>query len=234
MNRIALSLALAFTPAVLAAQSAQAHAHGDAATSVKTKPAQVTASTTVDAEIGIARDRGLPTRPVERRAAEARAKGRTEAEAAIAARDLRVHLESAHDAMVRSGRARPSEDEVERGGYAIERGYTRAQVEAVAKSAPGDRSLVVAFDVLSQLVARGVANENALAQVQSRLEARASDEQIEGLVTAAANANANANLGAGAAGAAKGTVRAGAAAGGAAAGAAGAVGGTVGGVIRRP
>lgn len=239
MNRIALSVALAFTPAMLAAQSAQAHAHGDANAGVKTKPAQMSASTTVDAEIAIARDRGLPTRPIERRAAEARAKGRTEAEAALAARELRVNLQSAHGAIVRAGRPRPSEDEVERGGYAIERGYTHAQVEAIARVAPADRSLVVAFDVLSRLVARGVANENALAQVQSRLEARASDAQIEGLVTAAANANANANLGAGAAGAAaKGGVNAGAAAsgaaGGASSGAAGAVGGTVGGIIRRP
>ena len=105
---------------------------------------------------------------------------------------------------------------MERGGYAIERGYTSAQVEAIAKSTPSDRSLVVAFDVLTELVARGVASEDALAQVQSKLEARADDAQIQGLVTAAANANANANLGVGAKGAVDTGTKAGAALGAAA------------------
>lgn len=221
MKKIASTLALMLTPAVLAAQSAKAHAHGETRAEAQTKSVDASAQASVDAEIAVARERGLPAKAIQRRVAEARAKGKTEAQAAVAARELRGSFEAAHAAIIRAGRSSPREDEVERGGYAIERGYTSAQVEAIAKSAPSDRSLVVAFDVLTELVARGVANENALAQVQSKLEARAEDAQLHGLVTAAANANPNANLGADAkAGAA---VDAGAKAGAA-----------VGGVIRKP
>lgn len=221
MKKIASTLALMLTPAVLAAQSAKAHAHGETRAEAQTKSVDASAQASVDAEIAVARERGLPAKAIQRRVAEARAKGRTEAQAAVAARELRGSFEAAHAAIIRAGRSSPREDEVERGGYAIERGYTSAQVEVIAKSAPSDRSLVVAFDVLTELVARGVANENALAQVQSKLAARADDAQIHGLVTAAANANPNASLGVDAkAGAA---VDAGAKAGAA-----------VGGVLRKP
>ena len=214
MKRIAISLALTLTPAMLAAQSAKAHAHGETRAEAEARSVDASAQASIHADIAAARERGLPARAIERRVAEARAKGRTEAQAAVAARELRANFETAHEAIVRAGRSNPREDEVERGGYAIERGYTSAQVEAIAKSAPGDRSLVVAFDVLTELVARGVANENALAQVQSKLEARADDAQLHGLVTATANANANANLGVGPKGAVDAGAKAGAAAGG--------------------
>jgi hypothetical protein len=223
MNRIALSLALVLTPVVLAAQSSKAHAHGEARAEAQTKSVDASAQVSVEAEITAARERGLPAQAIQRRAAEARAKGKTESQAAIAARELRANFEAAQQAIVRAGRSSPREDEVERGGYAIERGYTGAQVEALARSAPSDRSLVVAFDVLTELVARGVANENALAQVQSKLEARADDAQIQGLVTAAANANANANLGVGAKGALDAGTKAGAT-----------IGGAAGAVIKKP
>jgi hypothetical protein len=219
MRKIVISLALTLTPAVLVGQSSKAHAHSETRAEAQTKSVDASAQASIDAEIAVARERGLPARAIQRRVAEARAKGKTEAQAAVAARELRANFEAAHEAIVRAGRTNPREDEVERGGYAIERGYTSAQVEAIAKSAPADRSLVVAFDVLTELVARGVANENALAQVQSKLEARADDSQLHGLVTAAANANANANLGVDA----KAPVDAGAK-----------VGATVGGVIRKP
>jgi hypothetical protein len=158
MNRIAISLVFVLTPAALVAQqSTRAQSQTRADVEVKSSNVQASSSVAVDAEVAAARERGLPTRPIERRAAEARAKGRTEAQAALAAGRMRANLESAHDAMVRAGRPSPSNDEVERGAHVMERGYTSAQVEAVARSAPSDRSLVVAFDVLTRLAARGVA-----------------------------------------------------------------------------
>ena len=227
MNKFVLSLALVLTPAVLSAQSAKAHGHGEARAEAASKSVDASIESSVDAEVAVAREKGLPAKAIERRAAEARAKGKSEAQAALAARQLRANLETAHEAFVRAGRTSPSEDEVERGGYAIERGYTSAQVEAIARSAPSDRSLVVAVDVLSELVARGVANERALAEVQGKLEARADDTQIRGLVTAAAHANPNATLGVGANAAVGAGAKAGAAA-------AGAVGGAAGAVIKKP
>jgi hypothetical protein len=240
MYRIAFSLAIALAPAALSAQvsaRAQSQAHADA--QVKSNSGtQASASTSVDAEVAIARERGLPARPIQRRAAEGRAKGASEAQVAAAARRMRVNLETAHKAMVRAGRTQPSDEEVERGAYAAERGYTRAQIEAVVASAPSDRSLVVAFDVLAKLAARGVPVTKALAQVQSKLEARASDAQIDALATMNANTHGGVVAGRAVQGDAGASANAavGAAAKGAngAASATGAVSGAVGAVIKKP
>jgi hypothetical protein len=238
---------IALVPAALAAQVAagasaqtQTKANAQAGSS---SSASVESSASVNAELSAARERGLPERPIRRRVAEGRAKGASDAQLAASAHAMRVNLESAEEAMVSAGRSQPSEPEVERGAYAMERGYTRAEIAAVAKSAPSDRSLVVAFDVLARLSARGVPVSQALAQVQSKLESRASDTSIDALV----NANTNVGLGAGAsrgagalagnAGAsAAGNAAAGAAASGVsgAAGATGSVTGAVGGVIKKP
>jgi hypothetical protein len=246
MFKTTISL-IALVPVALAAQvsagaSAQSHTKVGAQTGKSTN-ASVESSMSVDAEIAAARARRLPERPIRRRVAEGRAKGASETQLAASAHSMRLHLESAEEAMVSAGRERPSDQEIERGAYAMERGYTHAQIEAVARSAPSDRSLVVAFDVLARLQDRGLSVTRAVAQVQSKLASRASDASIDALVSANTNANANANLGAGASrvtGAtsttATGNAAAGAAASGAsAAGAAtGTVSGAVGGVIRKP
>lgn len=234
MLKRTLSL-IALVPAALAAQvgagaSAKTQTQADAQLG-KSATAGVATSASVDAELSAARANGTPERPIQRRVAEGRAKGASEAQVAASARRLRLTLESAHEAMVSVGRAKPSDEEVERGAYVLERGYTRAQLEAVAKSAPADRSLVVAFDVLARLNARGVSVANAVSQVQSRLAARASDASIDALVDANANvgaAGANAGGAVGAAG--KATV------GAAATGVKGAtsVTGAVGGVLKKP
>jgi hypothetical protein len=236
---------IVLVPAVLAAQAAgsasvQSNTKADAHVGKSTN-ASVESSASADAEISAARRSGVPERPIRRRVAEGRAKGASEAQLAASAHGLRMNLESATEAMVRAGRSNPSEGEVERGAYAMERGYTRAQIEAVAKSAPSDRSLVVAFDVLARLSARGVPVARALTQVQTKLESRASDASIDALVSS----NTNANLGAGASRANGGRATGAAASGNAAVGAAasgvagaasatGTVTGAVGGVIKKP
>jgi hypothetical protein len=235
MYRAATTIALVLVPSLLLAQASVKAGASSSTQAQVGRGANASTNASVDAEVALAKERGLPTQPIRRRAAEGRAKGASEAQVALAARRVRMNLESAHEAMVRAGREKPSDQETERAATAVERGYTRAQIEAVVKSAPSDRSLVVAFDVLTRLVARGVATENALAQVRSRLEARATDAQLNAL--ASANAGANAGLGLGrAAGNASAGAGAGAAAGvaGGAAGVAGGVTGTVGGVIKKP
>jgi hypothetical protein len=241
MHKIALSLAILVMPAALAAQtSARAQTSAKADAQVKTSSGtEASTSTSVDAEIAVARERGLPTRPIRRRAAEGRAKGATDAQIAASARRMRANIEAAHETMLRAGRERPSDEEVERGAYAMERGYTRAQLEAVVESAPSDRSLIVAFDVLTRLSARGVPVAKALAQVQSKLESRASDAQINALVATNASANGGAGVGHGIHGgaAATGNAAAGAATkgvSGTAASATGAVGAAVGAAVKRP
>lgn len=242
MHKLAIPFVLALTPVVLAAQaSGQAQASAKASTNAQVSAnaggvsMSTSTSASADAEIALARKRGLPTKALENRVAEGRAKGASNAELASSAAKGRANLETADEVLVSSGRRQPSNDEVERGAEVLAGGYSRAQLEAVVKAAPSDRSLVVAFDVLSRLRARGVASAQALEQVRSKLEARAVDADLETLVSA--NANGNAGLGgAHAAGSAAvgATGKAGAAAGGVtgAAGAAAGVTGTVKGVIK--
>ena len=232
MYKFAIIAAL-LSPALAAAQTtASASSRTSAQAQVGQSNAQ--ASSSVDAEIAIARRGGLPTQPIRRRAAEGRAKGATEAQVALAARRVRMNLETAHSAMVRAGRTRPSDQETEQGAVAIERGFTRAQVEAVVRSAPSDRSLVVAFDVLTKLAARGVETGKALATVQSRLEARETDAQINALASGSANVGIGAANGLGGNAAAGANAAVGAAASGTkgATSVTGGVTGTVGGVIK--
>ena len=91
------------------------------------------------------------------------------------------NLEVSHQALMRAGR-RTSPKETEMAENAMERGVTSEQLEKMAKSTPSDRSLVVAFDVLSKLAARGVPVTQALADVQEKIDARAPDASITSLV----------------------------------------------------
>ena len=97
---------------------------------------------------------------------------------------MKVNLESTHDAMVAAGRMHPSDEECARGASAMERGVTKLQIEAIAKSTQGDRSLVVAFDVLGKLAASGMPVNQAVAQVQQNVSAGASDATLTALVGA--------------------------------------------------
>jgi hypothetical protein len=234
MKKFAISVALVLTPAALLAQvqtRAQSQARADADVKAGSHTS-ASASTSVDAEIAVARDRGLPERPMRRRAAEGRAKGASDAQIALAVRALRANLETAHETMVSAGRARPSDEETECGAYALERGYTSAQLEAVVRSAPSDRSLVVAFDVLARLQTRGVASARAVARVTSMLAERASDTEINALVNANAGAALGAGKGVGVGAAGNAAAGASAGVGKGAASATGTVTGTVKGVIK--
>ncbi|HEU4996798.1 MAG TPA: hypothetical protein VFT29_18405 [Gemmatimonadaceae bacterium] len=87
-------------------------------------------------------------------------------------------------ALVAAGRAQASADEMDRAALAIERGYTAEQIQVIAKAAPADRPLVVAFDVLSRLLDNGVTTADAVTKVQAKLEAKDPDASIEALVEA--------------------------------------------------
>src|SRR5262245_33164483 len=123
MIRTALSL-IVLVPAVAIAQVAGG-ASSQSTTKAQTAGGSVELSTSVDAEVTAARAKGLPERPMTRRVAEGRAKGASEAALASSARQLRLSMESAADVMAQAGR-KPSADEIERGAYAFERGYSRA------------------------------------------------------------------------------------------------------------
>ena len=131
----------------------------------------------------------VPRQPMANRVAEGQAKGASEAAVIASAGRVKANLEATHDAMVAAGRVHPSDEECDRGEAAMERGVTKAQIQAIAKSTQGDRSLVVAFDVLAQLAARGVPVGQAVAQVQQNVSGGASDASLTALVNATGAAN---------------------------------------------
>jgi hypothetical protein len=155
----------------------------------------------LDAMYAEAKEHHVPREPMASRVAEGQAKGASEATIIASAGHVKANLEATHDAMVAAGRSQPSDDECARGASAMERGVTKVQIEAIAKSTKGDRSLVVAFDVLGKLAASGMAVNQAVAQVQQNVSSGASDATLTALVSAngtaggaagAANASGNA------------------------------------------
>jgi hypothetical protein len=154
----------------------------------------------LDAMYAEAKEHHVPREPMASRVAEGQAKGASEATIIASAGHVKANLEATHDAMVAAGRSQPSDEECARGASAMERGVTKVQIEAIAKSTKGDRSLVVAFDVLGKLAAGGMAVNQAVAQVQQNVSSGASDATLTALVGAngtagaagAANASGNA------------------------------------------
>lgn len=190
MKKLSLAMSLMLAPAALLAQGsgamqagARATAHADANVHV---PASFSASgrTQLEATYARAREHHVPQSAVEHRVAEGQAKGASEAQILASSGKVEANMESAQEAMIKAGH-KPSNAEIEGGAYAMERGVTSAQIETMAGHASGGRSLDVAFGVLTKLSDQGVPTANAVAQVQSKLDAHASDAAITSLVTKA-------------------------------------------------
>ena len=240
MKKITLAAALVIAPTLAHAQSgagvqvqsqtqveASAKSHGESRLSAGSQAK-------VDADVRIARDRHLPEEPIRRRVAEGEAKGASEAQIVAASGRTLTQLETAHDAMVAGGHRDPSNAEVTYGAQLVARGYTRTQLEEVARHAPADRSLVAAFETLTSLRAHGVSSTEAVAQVESKLESHASDADVRSLAAnagAASQVESHGGLNAGHGHGVAGSAAAGAGAAAAATGNLGhAVGGVAGGV----
>lgn len=227
MKATTLTIVTLMVPAMLGAQvSGQAQA--TSRTTVKAPSATAEARTSASGTLRVpkrfsaegkakleamyaeAKEHEVPREPMARRVAEGEAKGASETAILASAGKVKVNMEETHEAMVKGGRAHPSAAESERGAMLMEHGVTSVQIEAMAKNTPSDRSLVVAFDVLGRLAARGVPVTKAIAQVQARLDARASDAALIAMAgktmtgaamgvganaTTTGNANANAAAG---------------------------------------
>jgi hypothetical protein len=189
MKKLSMIVALSVVPAVAVAQqqvTATAHteARARAAASSETR-LSAESRAQLEATFAAARERNLPEEPIRNRVAEGQAKAASEAQIVLAARRMEARLEATQEAMVRAGRSRPADAEVERGAQAMERGATAAQIEALVRHSPSDRSLVVSFDVLSRLASSGIAVDRAVAQIGAKLDARASDNVIAQLAGSA-------------------------------------------------
>lgn len=183
-----IAAAMLFTPGMLIAQatgSATAHVQASATTHASsTVPSTFSAAgrTRLEATYARARMEHVPEAVIASRVAEGESKGASEHAIVASAARVETHMESARAAMTAAGR-HPTDAEVQAGAYAMERGVTKAQIGAMARRAPDDRSLAVAFDAVTRLNENGVALNSALTAVQAKLDAHASDAAITSLVT---------------------------------------------------
>ena len=192
-----MMLALICAPGALVAQQATASASASSQASVSV-PASYSAESkaSIEASFKRAQQKNVPDQAMRERLAEGQAKAASDAQVATAIQKTEARLEASQSALVRAGRSNPTPQEVNAGEQAMARGATEANVEALAKHAPADRSLVVAFDVLSKLQAQGQPVDQALAAITAKLDARANDDallSLTGNASAAGAANAGGN-----------------------------------------
>ncbi|HUF26835.1 MAG TPA: hypothetical protein VMM18_07640 [Gemmatimonadaceae bacterium] len=161
---------------------AQTPAHDNSSKLQSVLPAEV--ASRVLARIADARARALPAQALEHRALELVAKGATPDEVARKVDGYAIAMERAKSALERGAGRAPSDDEIAAGGDVISQGVDGAAVSYLAASAASGRSLDVPMYVLSELMYRGVPAYDAVAKVQKRLAARASDAEMRADVEA--------------------------------------------------
>jgi hypothetical protein len=179
---VAAVLAAPLDPATLTAQAAS-----PAEQITRALPADV--ARRVLAGIADAQAWGLPADVLARRALELSAKGVPPAGIETAVADKTADLAAARDALAAGGRPGATDDELDAAGTALGKGVDGHQVSQLARSAPSGRSLAVPLFVISSLVDRGLPSDEALRRVLARLEAKASDRQLEGLAAAPGRAD---------------------------------------------
>ena len=133
------------------------------------------------ATIGQARARELPAQALEQRALKFAARGVAPRDIERAVSEQAERMAQAKGALEQVRGRRVAGDEVEAGAEALRLGVKGAEVTALASSAPSGRSLAVPLFVMASLVDRGLPSDQALQRVRDRLQARATDAEIERL-----------------------------------------------------
>ena len=142
-------------------------------------PADVAAR--VLARIADARAHQLPGDALENRALKFAAKGIDPQNIERSINEQAQRMESAKAALASGRGSLPAGDEIEAGAEAMRKGVDGAAVSQLARSAPHDRSLAVPLFVIGSLTDRGLPADQALQNVLDRLNARASDVDLESL-----------------------------------------------------
>jgi hypothetical protein len=139
------------------------------------------------ARVNDAMSRGLPGEAMANLALEGVVKGRSGEEVLAAVTLLANEMATAAGAFARAGHA-PGDGEVEAATAAMRMGVDGEAVSALASSAPSGRSLAVPLLVLGGLAERGLPSDAAVAAVQERLAAHATDSELVGTFPEAAQA----------------------------------------------
>lgn len=181
MKRVMMAIALgAASSAGLAAQAGAAQAADPSARLREVLPADV--AERVLATIAEARARQLPPAAVaalENRALKFASRGVEPRRVEQSVREHAGRMQEARSAIEGGRGTSAAGDEIDAGAEAMRQGVNGEAVSALAKSAPSGRSLVVPLFVIGSLVERGLPSDQALAQVQERMQARASDADLE-------------------------------------------------------
>lgn len=131
------------------------------------------------AKIADARSHGLPANALEQRALKFAAKGVPPRDIERSVNEHAERLEQSKDALESARTQKPTGDEIEAGAETMRKGVDGSAVSALAKSAPSGRSLAVPLFVIGGLIDRGLPSDDALKRVLERLQARASDADLE-------------------------------------------------------
>jgi hypothetical protein len=131
--------------------------------------------------IAKARARDLPAQALENRALKFAAKGVDPKAIEKSIEEQVERMDEAKDALQKGRGRKPADDEVAAGAEALRKGVDGAKVAELAKTAPSGRSLAVPLYVIGSLIDRGLKSDAALQRVRDRLEARASDVDLEHL-----------------------------------------------------
>jgi hypothetical protein len=135
----------------------------------------------VIAKIAAARSRQLPAQALENRVLKFAARG-IAFEGIEKALDEHIDRQTSARDAIQFGRPSPARlDEIEAGAEAMRMGVRGDEVSDLARSAPSGRSLAVPLFVIGSMVERGLSSDEALQRVLDRLNARASDVDLERL-----------------------------------------------------
>jgi hypothetical protein len=134
--------------------------------------------------IAVARAHQLPAIALENRALKFAARGVAPLDIERSVKEQADRMEVARDAIVDGRGSNASGDEIEAGAEAMRKGVSGSEVNALAKAAPHDRSLAVPLFVIGSLADRGVSADDALKSVVARLQAKASDSDLESMPAA--------------------------------------------------
>lgn len=179
MNNIrSFVLLLLATVIVAQGSSAQVPARDPSVRLREVLPADV--AQRVLARIADARARQLPAAALENRALKFAAKGVDPKDIERSVNEQAQRMESARSALS-SGRGSPppAGDEIEAGAEVMRKGVDGSSVALLAKEAPSGRSLAVPLFVIGSLTDRGLSSSQALQRVVDRMNARASDADLE-------------------------------------------------------
>ena len=180
MNNVrTLAILLLATALVVQPSSAQTPAKDPSTRLREVLPADV--AQRVLARIAEARARQLPAQALENRALKFAAKGVDPKDIERSVNEQAQRMEGARSALSSGRGSAPAGDEIEAGAEAIRKGVDGASVSLLAKSAPRDRSLAVPLFVIGSLTDRGLPSPLALQLVLARLQARASDADLESM-----------------------------------------------------